>query len=276
MGFLDAYPLGRIPVLAPIEFDEQGWPNVVPDDAGGWGQSYPVPDIQTSKTVTPIGPFTDTFEGGSIGPSWEWNHNPDNSAWSLGDGGLTLSTATVTTNLNAARNTLTHRIIGPKSSGTFRINVGEMQAGDIAGAAIFRDQSGYIGVRKEADGSVTLSMVDGILLEEGGSGWQSVSEGTEQATVTEGLGDVASGESDLWLRITADVTPSFGQAGGQNTAQLEYSIDGGGTFTQLGPDFAIPNRWEFFMAYRFAVFNFATGQLGGSVLVKEFDLSLAE
>ena len=274
MSFLDAYPLGRMPVLAPIEFDGEGWPSIVTDSNGGWGQSYAVPDIQTDKTVTPIGPYIDAFDGSSLGPEWEWNHNPDNSAWSLGDGGLTLSAATVTTNLYAARNTLTHRILGPKSSGTFRLNVGSLSNGDVAGVAIFRDESAYIGVRKAGDGSVSLVYVNDIVLEQGDNGWQTTSEGTEVASVTSGLEGVASGEQDVWFRITADVTPSFGVGGNSNAATLEWSTDGE-SFEQLGPEFAIHNRWEFFMAFRFAVFNFATQSLGGSVLLKEFELALA-
>lgn len=277
MGFLDAYPTGRIPVLAPIEFDDQGWPSVVTDANGGWGQTYPVPDIQTDKAVTPIGPYTDNFDGSSLGPEWEWNHNPDNSAWSLGEDGLTLSTATVTTNLYAARNTLSHRILGPKSSGTFRLNVGGLSTGDVAGVSILRDESAYIGVRKESDGSVTLVHVNDIVLEQGDDGWHTTSEGTEVASATSGLEDVASGDQDIWLRITADVTPAFGLPadGISNAATLEWSVDGE-SFEQLGPEFAIHNRWEFFMAFRFAVFNFATESLGGSVLAKEFVLQVAQ
>ena len=277
MGFLDAYPNGRIPVLAPITWDEEGWPNLVTDANGGWGQSYPVPAIETDKTVNPIGPFTDSFKSETLHPEWEWNHNPDNSAWSLSAEGLTLSTASVTTNLYAARNTLTHRIVGPKSSGTFRINVGDLAAGDIGGVAILRDESAYIGVRKEADGSVTLIHVNGITMKEGDDGWQTVSEGTVAASTTEGLAAVASGEQDLWVRITADVTPAFGLPAENvpNTAQLEYSIDGQ-TFQKLGPDFKIHNRWQFFMTFRFAVFNFATKALGGSLHVKGFDLQLVD
>jgi hypothetical protein len=32
------------------------------------------------------------------------------------------------------------------------------------------------------------------------------------------------------------------------------------------------NDWQFFQAYRFAIFNYATKALGGSVGLKEFDI----
>ena len=275
MGFLDAYPLGRIPVLAPIEFDGNGIPQVVTGSNGGWGQQYPKPNIQTDKNVTTMGPFTDTFDGSSLRAEWEWNHNPNNDAWSLGEGGLTLNTATVTTDFHHARNTLTTRIVGPISSGTFRLNVAGMTNGDVAGVAIIRDLSHYVAVKKGNDGSVRLVLINGVLLDEVNGLWQSVSEGEQVAEVTSGLVGVADGSSDIWLRVTADVMPTFGGGNvARNTALFEYSTDGE-TFQGIGQAQALHNNWEFFMAFRFAVFNFANMALGGSVLVKNFKLELA-
>jgi hypothetical protein len=262
MGFLDAYPLGRIPVLAPIEFDAEGIPQVVTGSNGGWAQEYPVPNIQTDKTVTPMGAFSDAFDGSSLRPQWEWNHNPDNDAWSLGEGGLTLNTATVTSDFHFARNTLTTRIVG------------NLANGDKAGIAIIRGLSRYLAVSKSNDGSVSLSLVNGVLLDELDGSWQSVSEGEQDASVTDGFTGVADGSLDIWLRLTADLTPTFG--GGdvsRNTATFEYSTDGE-TFLAIGDAQALHNNWEFFMAFRFAVFNFATSALGGSVVAKSFDLAL--
>jgi hypothetical protein len=33
------------------------------------------------------------------------------------------------------------------------------------------------------------------------------------------------------------------------------------------------NSWEFFMGYRYGIFNYATSALGGAVTVKAFTLS---
>lgn len=118
-------------------------------------------------------------------PAQDTFNNP--IIWSLGTDGLTLSTATVTTNLYAARNTLTHRVVGSRSSGTFRINVRDLTVEDIAGVAILRDDSAYIGARKEADGNVTLVHVSDITMEQGDDGWQTVSEDSVAANTTEGL-----------------------------------------------------------------------------------------
>ncbi|EAQ88813.1 hypothetical protein CHGG_05432 [Chaetomium globosum CBS 148.51] len=142
VAFMDAYPGGRIPVVAPLKWTSDGWPELVTDSQGNWGTSYPIP-VQTSKTV-PGSAGLDEFKGGKLSHHWEWNHNPDTGKFSLGDSGLVLKTATVTDDLFGARNTLTRRIAGPKSSGTFRLDVSKMQDGDRAGAVLFRDRAGYI------------------------------------------------------------------------------------------------------------------------------------
>ncbi|KAF5517486.1 putative beta-xylosidase [Colletotrichum aenigma] len=272
MGFLDAYPTGRIPVLAPLSWDEEGWPHIVTDEAGGWGKTYPLP-VTTDKTVNQVGEVLDSFDGSKLGPEWEWNHNPDNTAWELGADGLTLHTATVTYDLYSARNTLTHRILGPKSSGTFRLNLANMADGDITGVSIFRDESAYVGLQKQGD-SLKLFAVHDILAPES-TGWQTTSNGTVVATAEIDLTMIVTGAGDIWLRATADITPSFWVAENTNAAQLSYSTDGE-TFTQLGDSWHLHNRWQYFMAFRFAVLNFATKSLGGSVLVKEFSLKSVE
>jgi len=216
--------------------------------------------VQTAKTVAaPVG--TDNFTGSALSHEWEWNHNPDNSKWKLTNDGLVLQTATVTNDLFTARNTLTHRIIGPKSSGTFRIDVSQMRDGDRAGAALFRDVAAYIGIHK--DGSTAkLVMVNKLNLD---SNWKTSSTGTVAAT-----GPTVTG-SEIWLRVQADITPAFSGTSAKRTTTFWYSTDGK-QFMQLGGAFEMSNAWQFFTGYRFAVFDFATKGLGGQVTVKSFTM----
>ncbi|KAJ0333920.1 hypothetical protein COL922a_010256 [Colletotrichum nupharicola] len=268
MAFIDVYPGGRIPVLAPIEWDAEGWPQVVTDADGGWGVNYPAP-IQTTKTVEGSGAYIDKFEGTTLGPRWEWNHNPDNDAWSLGPDGLVLNTATVCEGLYGASNTLTQRILGPKSQGTFRLDISGMVDGDQAGVTALRQDSTYIGIHK-TDGVAELVYVDGITME------------SEQDCLTTSNGYVtAEGPviegADLWLRIKADITPSvLGDSSNiPRYASFWYSVDGQ-NFEQLGPEYTLNAEWYFFMGYRFGVFNLAKKNLGGRLLVKEFALEMVD
>ncbi|EUC38355.1 glycoside hydrolase family 43 protein [Bipolaris zeicola 26-R-13] len=262
VAFLDSYPAGRIPVVAPLTFDSNGWPSVVKVN-NAWGASYPSP-VTTSKTV-PALTGIDKFTGSSLSAEWEWNHNPDTSKFSLlggSTGGLKLSTATVTNDLYGARNTLTHRIIGPKSSGTFRLDISKMASGDRAGAVLFRDTAAYIGIHKSGS-TTSLVMVNGLELN---ADRTTKSTGTVVATGPA----IPAGSTDLYLRIQADITPAFG-TNTQRQATFWYSTDGS-SYKQLGPSFGLANTWQFFTGFRYGVFNFATSALGGSVTVKSFEM----
>jgi beta-xylosidase len=253
MAFVDAYPGGRMPALAPITWSADGWPTVQTVN-GRWGTTYPKPNITTSRTVAPmIGP--DTFAGPALGHRWEWNHNPDPNRYTVSNG-LRLQTATVTNDLYDARNTLTHRIQGPSSTATIELDHSTMRDGDRAGLAMLRDSSAWIGVRRD-NGVTRVSMTNGLSMD---GSWNTTGTGTEAASA-------AVSGSRIWLRATADIRPGSGRQ-----ATFSYSTDGV-TFTRLGPGFTLGNSWQFFMGYRFGIFNYATSSLGGEVTVRRFDLT---
>ncbi|MER6345003.1 family 43 glycosylhydrolase [Streptomyces sp. NPDC001595] len=254
MAFVDAYPGGRIPVLAPVTWTSDGWP-VIQLVNGAWGASYTTPVVPTPpRQVTPM-TGVDTFTGTTLAPKWEWNHNPDNSKWSVGNG-LTLRTATVTYDLYWARNTLTHRIQGPTSTATVQLEHSAMRDGDRAGLALLRDSSACISLKRES-GTTRLVMRNGITMD---SDWNTTSGGTEVASA-----NVSGGV--VWLRANADIRP-----GSPRSGTFSYSTDGV-NFTRLGPAFTMGNSWQFFMGYRFALFNYATQALGGSVRIPRFEVS---
>ncbi|WDM16124.1 glycoside hydrolase 43 family protein [Streptomyces lavenduligriseus] len=254
LAFVDAYPGGRMPALAPVTWTSDGWP-VVQLVNGAWGTTYPSPAVPAPPR--PVTPMTgvDTFSSTALSPRWEWNHNPDNTKWSAGNG-LTLRTATVTNDLYWARNTLTHRIQGPTSTATVQLDHSAMRDGDRAGLALLRDSSAWIGLKR--DGGVTrIARVGGLTMD---TNWNTTGTGTELASAP------VSG-SRIWLRASADIRP-----GAPRPGTFSYSADGT-NFTPLGPDFTMGNDWRFFMGYRFALFNHATQALGGAVRVTRFELS---
>lgn len=254
MAFVDAYPGGRIPVLAPITWTADGWP-VITTVNGAWGASYPSPDLPAPpRTVKPmIG--SDTFTAAALGPQYEWNHNPDNTKWSVGSG-LRLSTATVTNDLYQARNTLTHRIQGPTSTATIVLNYSSMRDGDRAGLAMLRQSSAWIGIKRDS-GTTRVAMVNGLTMD---GNWNTTGTGTEVAGA-----NVSGGR--IWLRVNADINPGSGRQ-----ARFSYSTDGV-NFAPLGGGFTLNNTWQFFMGYRFGIFNYATQALGGAATVERFDIT---
>ncbi|HWO68202.1 MAG TPA: glycoside hydrolase, partial [Umezawaea sp.] len=188
-------------------------------------------------------------------PDWEWNHNPDTNGFTVNNG-LTLRTVTVTKDLYQARNTLTHRIQGPTSTGTVVLDLSAMRDGDRTGLAMLRDQSAWIGVKRD-NGRNRVVMVNGLTMD---SGWRTTGTGTEVASA-----DLSG--TRIWLRANADIRPGSGRQ-----ARFSYSTDGT-TFTSLGSGFTLNNAWQFFMGYRFGVFNHATRALGGAVTVQRFELT---
>lgn len=259
MAFIDNYPGGRTPVLAPATFGSDGFPMVTTGASGGWGINYDYP-LPSRAVASPAG--TDTFTGTALGPAWEWNHNPDTTKFRLTNPGLALSAATVTSDLYSARNTLTHRILGPISTATIQLGYGSMRAGDRAGLAMLRDRSAWVGVTMGADGkSPSVAVTTGLAM---GADWKTISTGTVQESVA--LPALTTSAS-IWLRATADIHP-----GASQTAKFAYSIDGM-NFRPIGQPFTMNNTYYFFMGYRYGIFNYATSQLGGSVSVTSFSMT---
>ena len=254
LGFNDSYPAGRIPVMAPMTWTD-GWPSLTLVD-GKWGGTYPFPDLPCGSNRVKPRVNKDTFEGQALRPEWEWNHNPDKTKWSSG-AGLTLQTATVTDDLYAARNTLTHRIEGPVSIATIELDYSKMQNGDVAGLAALRDVSAWIGV-KRANGATRVVMTNGVNMN---TSWTTTGKGTEAAGA-----DVSGGK--IWLRVEANVRTD----GGGGPARFSYSTDGT-RFTSLGNTLSMNKNWQYFLGYRFGIFNYATQSLGGSVKVASFEIT---
>ncbi|KAI1075917.1 glycoside hydrolase family 43 protein [Whalleya microplaca] len=253
IAFEDAYPGGRIPVLAPITWGSDGFP-ILTTVNGGWGVSYPAP---MPEHPLPLLVGTDSFDGTALGHAWEWNHNPDMSKFTVRDG-LTLYTATVTDDLYSARNTLTHRIHGPVSTATIVLDTTNMADGDRAGLALFRDQSAWIGVSNNG-GTITIDMVNGVTMD---ANWRTTGTGTTAASVPASSGNI-------YLRSIANIQP-----GSDRTGAFEYSTDGS-NFTTLGTPFPLTTDWHYFIGYRWGIFNYATKALGGSIKVAAFTQDLS-
>ncbi|WP_437956837.1 glycoside hydrolase family 43 protein [Sorangium sp. So ce119] len=254
IAFNDAFPAGRMPVMAPVTWSD-GWPSVTLVD-GKWGGTYPFPDLPCGSNRVKPPASRETFAKETLSPEWEWNHNPDNTKWSSG-AGLTLQTATVTDDLYAARNTLTRRIEGPVSIATIELDYSKMQNGDVAGLAALRDASAWIGVKK-ANGATRVVMTNGVNMN---TSWTTTGKGTEVA------GADVSGNK-IWLRVEANVRTDAGGA----QARFSYSTDGT-RFTSLGNTLNMNKDWQYFLGYRFGIFNYATQSLGGSVNVASFEVT---
>lgn len=237
--FRDQGSVGRIPYLVPVKWVD-GWPIL--------GADGKVPDtlnLPASKGLIPGIVASDEFKRHKGEPAlpliWQWNHNPDNTLWSVNrkKGYLRLTTGRVDTIFTQARNTLTQRTFGPECSGSTAINVTRMKDGDFAGLALLQKQFGQVGVMLD-DGAVSVVMV---------------SAQTGRPEVEE---SVPLKQKRVFLKAECDF---------RNLADrgyFFYSLDGR-TWIPIGTPLEMEYSMPHFMGYRFGLFNYATGTPGGYV-----------
>ncbi len=234
--FKDNGGVGRIPYLMEVEWKD-GWP------AAKGGKAPETLELANAVTPGYNMVTSDDFDGDVFPLEWQWNHNPDDKNWSRKDGKFRITTGRVDKKVFFAKNTLTMRTFGPKSSGRTLVNGKGMKDGDIAGLVALADSLGFVGLEKT------------------GSGYNVVYYEREFRIKSE----VYSGGDDIYLRIDFDFSPS-GWAF-TDRAKFYYSADGN-NWTQIGNELKLPYTLGMFIGYRFGLFNFATKTVGGYA---EFD-----
>jgi beta-xylosidase len=235
--FRDFGAVGRIPYLVSVKW-EDGWPVLgvdgkVPENLNLPASKGPIPGIVASdeferKPGEPVLPLV-----------WQWNHNPDNSLWSVTarPGFLRLTTGRVDPHFLAARNTLTQRTIGPECSGATVLDASGMKDGDFAGLALLQRQYGLVGVKSD-----------------GGTNYVVMVSAQSNSPVE--VERVPLSQATVFLKADCDFKNRA------DKARFFYSLDGK-TWTALGNDLKMSYTIPHFMGYRFGLFNFATTTPGG-------------
>jgi beta-xylosidase len=255
--FQDRGAVGRVPLLMPVRWEE-GWPML----GTSKGQ---VPE----SGIIPLKPFdsrrkvveSDDFSKQNFKINWQWNHNPIDSAWSLKErpGFLRLKTSRLVKNLFLAPNTISQRMEGPKSSGTVSIDVSNMKNGDVAGLAAFNGHTGMISITME-DGSKSISFVSNVV---------ELSKNTKEVLNVDIVESkkIPLKKNIIFLRLDADFNE------GKDLATFYFSLDNK-NWTQIGDPYKM--RFDYsrlFMGTRFAIFNYATQNVGGFVDIDFFHFS---
>jgi beta-xylosidase len=236
--FGDNGAVGRIPYLVPVKW-EDGWPVL--------GVNGKVPeklDLPASKGLIPGIVHSDEFDRKKGEPAlplvWQWNHNPDNSLWSVTErkGFLTLKTGRIDTSFLLARNTLTQRTIGPVCSGSVSLDVSKMKDGDFAGLGLLQKNYGLVGVRINGDRK-------SIVMINAGTG------------NPEEIQAIPLTQNTIFFKAACDFTDK------KDLADFYYSLDGK-TWKVIGSQLKMTYTLPHFMGYRFALFNYATKAIGGA------------
>lgn len=260
--FQDRGGVGRVPTLSPVTWRD-GWPMV---DSVPMIAPCPFPEItmkmKSHRTIV----SSDDFSSTRLNLDWEWNHNPVDKAWSLTErkGWLRLHTASVAPNIFLARNTLSQRMMGPKTSAVIRMDVKGMKDGDQAGFCAFQNNAALVAVVCEKGKKYVVASTDSIEM-----------EAKDHRVVADHRHEVYRKplvQSIVYLKVSADFSPKAG-GGAVDKGSLAYSLDGK-RWTTVIRDFPLVFDWQrFFMGTRYGIFNYATKKTGGFVDIDYFTLS---
>ena len=224
----DRGPIGRVPHLLPVKWVD-GWPMLGVD--GKDVITYPKPEVGKKQQRLASPATTDEFNGKQLGLQWQWNHNPDNTKWSLTEcRGYMRLKASQAPKLYEARNTLTQRVQGPSSEGSVEMIVSGMKDGNVAGLGVFQLPYAYVAVKQEGS-SRKIVMYDGD---------------KEIESVDNFKGD------KIWFRARV-MDKNF-------TARFYYSLDGM-NYSPIGKE----HKMELGLPWtgnRFALLNFTTNAEG--------------
>lgn len=258
--FKDAGAIGRIPYLEPVKWKD-GWPIIGNNgiDVSKDRKAYKKPDVGAEHEKTYL-PTNDPFASTVLGMQWAWNHNPDNTAWSLTErpGWLRLHTASVTNELVSARNSLSQRILGfspngtPSNSvqwsyGTAKMDISAMEEGDIAGLAVVQSPYSMIAVKVQNGKKMLYS--------------EKCSFSGQKLSKQETKNGVEITSDIIYLRAMVNY--------GSNQCRYQYSLDNN-TWKSFGVTMNMGYTLDFFVGQRFYLFNYATKALGGHVDIDWF------
>jgi len=233
--FRDFGAVGRIPYLVPVKW-EDGWPVI--------GENGKVPEtlsLPPSKGINPGIVASDEFSRKKGEPklhlAWQWNHNPDNRLWSVKErpGYLRLKTGRIDTSILFARNTLTQRTFGPKSSAKTCLDLKNMKDGDHAGLMMLQKNYGWIGIKVE-----------------NGRKYLVMHEGNRE------IERIPLKQNKIYLKVGCDFVEKA------DKAYFSYSLNGL-SWLKIGSLLNMSYTLPHFMGYRFGLFNYATKMPEGSV-----------
>jgi beta-xylosidase len=235
-GFVmkDSGAIGRMTYISPI-FWTNNWPV--------WGTTNAPGRVPATAPLPIAGapadkiPTSDDFSSPTLGLQWQFNHNPDNTRWSLtARPGFLRLYPTGATNFWYARNTLIQKGQGPWSGAEVKFDLSHLQSGDICGLGTLGKTNGNIAVSCHSPGSFTLSMNVIVPV-----------DGTDTNLATTTVATAPFTGTTIYLRTEMDFI--------KNAGTLLYSSDDE-TWTQLGGQFNLAYDWATgtFQGEQYAIF----------------------
>lgn len=244
---MDFHSVGRTVTLAPITWKD-GWPMIgLEGNLGRAPRTWLKPDIPGTDNIKPYAAYqrNENFNGKTLGRIWQWNHNPDDKKWSIKGGKLQLK-ALPADQLMWARNSLTQRVVGPRSIYTVELSTSKMKDGDVAGIGNINVPCSWLGVVKEGT-KMKLRC------------FEQLSNDTidyDAVNIIGGNGKM----NKLYLRMVGDWDNNI----------MHYAVSGDGVnFQQVGHKMKLSYQLVTFQGSRVSLFAFNKNKVEGGIA--EFD-----
>ena len=235
--FQETHPAGRVVHMQPARWQDD-WPLIGVDiDGNGIGEpvavwTKPQNNQSTQNNQNNLSTLIIQNPQKYLGLSWQWNHNPVDSAWSLTErhGWLSLH-ALPAANMKTSRNMLTQKTIGYESQATTRLDCSKIKDGDHTG--LLCTGKAFMGV--------------GVCRQDGRLFFYLENDGERRI-----LGPCQ--KKTIYLRVDIDSRA--------NTHQLSYSTDGR-HFTPAGEPYAL--RMGYWKGSRIGLYCYNTETSSGGV-----------
>ena len=235
--FGDCGAVGRIPFLFPVAW-EDGWPLIGAGE--GMKREYDTHLVGQGENVLV---HSDTFDHGEnkLALFWQWNHNPDDSAWSFTErpGFLRLHGAPAE-DLMHARNTLSQRTAGPSCTFTVELDASGLEPGAKAGLAALQYNCSMIGVEAGKNGRLRLFTARRDAM-------RGMPAGPQYELASQALS-----QSRVFLRA------QFNFENAHDTVQYFYSLDGW-DWQALGHEEPVSFDLRYFVGTRAALYCYGHG-----------------
>lgn len=154
-SMMDANSVGRLTCLSPVTWHE-GWPFFgLPGNLGRTPRTWLKPASVEQQPISSPYQRNDSLTGPKLREVWQWNHAPVQSQWEVDADGLKLY-ALPANDFFHARNTLTQRTVGPRSTASVSVDASALGIGDQAGLALLNYPYAWIGVRKTQNGMLLV------------------------------------------------------------------------------------------------------------------------
>ncbi len=257
--FQDYGAVGRIPVLVPVVWD---------GDMPVFGRNGKVPKEIAVVSSRPYYQYTPVYtsddfhypaeQGGHprLKNQWEWNHVPDASLWRVDkNGSYCIKNGKISTNVAHAVNTLTQRCMYPECAAEVTIDASHLKDGDVAGLCALQGCYSLIGITKEYGNYYLVVIARPI----------------SNASLWDRAQDYMPGKVFEKVKLTGSsmrVRINLNFEDMQDTAEFYYQSKN--RWKKLGGSYPLYFRLDHFVGCRIGLFNYATKEIGGEVLFKDF------